>query len=537
MGTLTAISTPDTPDKPWRALHVFNLYRLVIAGVIAVIFHAGEGSNTFGQTLPDLFGYAIIIWLCIIFLSGFFSRLRKPSFQLQTYGLIIADIAFITLLMYASGGIASGFGVLLLVIIAASGILSSRHIPFAFAAIATLAIFFIQGIQGYQMLVGGESLSFEYAQNGLLGAALFAVALLSHLLAQRIRTSEALAEQRREELTDLTTINELALQQLETGVVVVDSRNAIQLCNSAARNMLGHGSGVVSRSLDIFAPKLYECLMQWRQGRQNTPEPFRNVTDGKELLPHFKSLKGKSNLATLIFLDDTSLLSHRAQQSKLASLGQLTASIAHEIRNPLSAITHAGQLLSEANKLEESDYRLIEIIQNQSERLDTIVKSILALSRKEEFTPERLELTSWINQFITGIINERDITSGSIHIEHPESPLYVYVDPLHLDQIMYNVSENGIRHSRIKNPDILLKIVCSTDNETVRIDVIDYGDGVPEEHREKLFEPFFTTLSRGTGLGLYIARELSQINHTHLQYIDDPACGARFRISFNRIQE
>lgn len=539
MSTLTAISVPDTPDEPWRALHIFNLYRMVIAGVIAVLFYMSEGSNIFGQKLPGLFGYAITAWLCIILLSGFFSRFRRPHFRLQAYGFIIIDIAFITLLMYASGGIASGFGVLLLVTIAASGILSSRHIPFAFAAIATLIIFSVQGIQDYRMLVGGESQELEYAQNGLLGAALFAVALLSHLLAQRIRTSEALAEQRRGELIDLTTINELAVQQMETGVVVVDFHNTIQLCNSAAQDMLGHGNDIVSRPLKLIAPQLYEHLTQWRQNRQNMPKPFRNVLDGKELLPYFKSLKGESSLTVLIFLDDTSLLSHQAQQSKLVSLGQLTASIAHEIRNPLSAISHAGQLLGEVDKLDKADYRLIEIIQNQSERIDTIIKSILALSRKEKFSPQRLELTGWINQFIAATLSERDITPGSIQVKHPEESLYIHVDPLHLNRIMCNVIENGIRHSQIRNSDILLKIVCApdTDNETVKIDVMDYGDGVPEEHREKLFEPFFTTFSGGTGLGLYIARELSQINHARLQYIDNSDCGAHFRVSFSRIQE
>ncbi len=539
MGILTAISTPDTPDKPWRALHLFNLYRLVTAGIIAVIFHAGEGNTVFGQKLPDLFGYAIIIWLGMAFLSGFFSRLRTPHFQLQTYGFIIADITFITLLIYASGGIASGLGALLLVTIAASGVLLSNHIPFVFAAIATLAMFFSQGIQGYQMFIGEGEQEFEYTQNGLLGAALFAVALLSHLLAQRTRASEALAEQRREELTDLATINELAIQQMETGVVVIDTHNMIRLCNSAAQGMLGYANDVTSRPLEFIAPKLHEYLTQWRKDKQNTSELFRNALDGKELLPRFKNLQGKSNLSTLIFLDDTSLLSYKAQQSRLASLGQLTASIAHEIRNPLSAINHAGQLLGEVDKLDTSGHRLIEIIQNQSERLDTIIKSILSLSRKQEFNPEKLELTDWVHQFITTTISERGIATESVQLEYLETPLYIHVDPLHLNQIMCNLAENGIRHSQMRNSSTLLKIVCGPGavNETVKIDVIDYGSGVPEEHQEKLFEPFFTTFSRGTGLGLYISRELSQINHAHLQYIADSKHGAHFAVSFNRISE
>ena len=539
MGTLTAISIPDSPDKPWRALHLFNLYRLVIAGVIAIIFHASEGNTIFGQQLPRLFGHAIIIWLAIIFLSGFSSRLRAPHFHLQAYGFIITDIAFISTLMYASGGIASGFGVLLLVTIAASGILSSRHIPFAFAAAATLAIFAVQFIKSFQMFVSGEPPELEYAQNGLLGAALFAVALLSHLLAQRVRVSEVLAEQRREELTDLATINELTIQQMETGVVVVDSHNIVRLCNSAAQDMLGHGSDVVSHPLNFIAPKLYEQLMRWRQGTQDTPRPFRNTPEGKELLPHFRGLEARSNLSILIFLDDTSMLSYQAQQSRLASLGQLTASIAHEIRNPLSAISHAGQLLNEVNTLDATDRRLIEIIQNQSERLDTIIKSILSLSRKKEFNPEKLELTGWIHQFITSAINERGIATESIQLECPKTPLYIHADPLHLNQIMYNVTENGIRHSQMQNSDTLLKIVCAPggNDKTVEINIIDYGSGILEKYREKLFEPFFTTLPRGTGLGLYIARELSQINHAHLQYIADSDHGAHFKISFSRAQE
>jgi two-component system sensor histidine kinase PilS (NtrC family) len=529
----TAISIPDSPDKPWRSLHIFNLYRLIMTGTIAVIFFfTAPGDTTLGADLPDVFTYAISLWLAVSLINGFASRLRWPKFQWQVAVTIVLDIGFITLLMYTSGGMESGLGTLMLVTVAASGILLSGTKSFAFAALATLSIL---AMHSYSVLLQSYHTAYGFTHIGLLGVGLFAVALLTHTLALRIRESEALASQRTEELADLSQINELIIQQMETGIIVVDSGNNIQLMNESAELMTGETHNYPNRSLKQLSAELETQLNIWRDNRQHEVTAFRIVRDGAEILPHFKHLQGKSSLSTLIFLDDTSLLSHRAQQARLASLGRLTASIAHEIRNPLSAIKHAGQLLDETESLSEGDHRLIDIIQQQTSRLNNIVENILSLSRKNEFRSEEIDITEWLKAFHKNMLTSQQLGSHAFKIALPSKPVRIQADPTHLEQIMCNLYENGVRHSKLNQSENLLKIECSASKNTdnVTIDIIDYGNGVPEQYQEKLFEPFFTTEPTGTGLGLFIARELSQLNRAHLQYIDEPGNGAHFRLKFS----
>ena len=516
----------------WQSLHIFNLYRLTVIGIIAVTFFiTTTGETSLGIGAPRLFGITISIWLAVAFVSGFASRLRYPDFYWQAYALIFSDICFITVLMYASGDITSGLGALMMVTIAASGILLSGRISFAFAAFATLAIF---TSQGYRLLLGEHAPTQVYVQSGLLGAGLFAVALLAYLLTRRLQASEALAERRKEELAGLEHINELIIQHMQTGVLLIGKDNRIKLMNKFARQLLRQSEDFTGKPLRMLSTELQHQLDLWRKNPLQDIQPFRVALESSEILPRIMSLGSDLTLdSILIFLDDTAHLSHRAQQAKLASLGRLTASIAHEIRNPLSAINHASQLLSESRDLPAEDERLTQIISQQTHRLDIIVENILSLSRKKEFKPEAVDIVQWMRSFHDNLLLEEGVVADSVRLDLPKEKIMVTFDTSHLNQIMCNLVNNGIRHARENESDTLLDISCATseDNQQTYIDIIDHGSGISDDHRDKLFEPFFTTEATGTGLGLYISKELSQLNHAHLQFIDDQDRGAHFRIS------
>ena len=538
MNTLAPAANTHNTDQAWRPLHVFNLYRLIVVGAIAVIFFfTPPGATTFGNTLPAVFAATILTWLAIAFASGFASRMRRPGFRLQVYSLILADIGFINLLMYASGGITSGLGVLLLVTIAAGSIMLVNRMSFAFAALASLAIL---AIHGYSILRGHDVSATAYTQSGLLGAGLFAIALITNALAQRIRASEALAQQRGDELADLSRVNELIIQQMDTGILVVDRDSKIRLANEVARQILAADEEPVGQSLQKLSLQLKQNFDHWRESSLSDLKPFRAETGSSEILPRFARLGGRSGLATLIFLDDTAQLSHQAQQVKLASLGRLTASIAHEIRNPLSAINHAAQLLDESGELAREDHRLIEIIRQQSKRLDTIVENVLSLSRKQELKSEKIDLNSWMRNFRDTLLQDQHLAAEDIQLELPDTAVEVQMDASHLGQILCNLCENGLRHSSNASPRLRLQVSCHSSHKAkhgskeVHLDIQDYGPGIKPEHREKLFEPFFTTEPTGTGLGLFLARELSELNHAHLNHIDESEGGAHFRLTFTR---
>jgi two-component system sensor histidine kinase PilS (NtrC family) len=229
-------------------------------------------------------------------------------------------------------------------------------------------------------------------------------------------------------------------------------------------------------------------------------------------------------------MEDAAMMRQKAQHLKLASLGQLTASIAHEIRNPLGAISHAAQLLEESDQLDDADKRLIEIIDKHSQRVDTIIENILHLSRRKPVQPQRIELKYWLKDFITEFCESEKASADAFNLTIAENTEAVHMDPAHLHQVVWNLCKNGLRHAG--SPAQLMLRVPDKEGQLTRLDIIDNGSGIPADKAGQIFEPFFTTESTGTGLGLYLARELCEINHCHLSYLPAATGGCCFRIHF-----
>jgi len=219
---------------------------------------------------------------------------------------------------------------------------------------------------------------------------------------------------------------------------------------------------------------------------------------------------------------------------KLASLGRLTASIAHEIRNPLSAISHAGQLLAESPQLQASDTRLTDIIQQHSQRMNSIIENILQLSRLQRSHPEEFLLKPWLQDFVTTFCSTQGIETRYITIDIAPLDTLVRIDPTQLNQVLWNLCHNGLRYSVKQTGNLRLTLHGGINNESVNpfLEVIDSGPGVSQDALDHLFEPFFTTEPKGTGLGLYISRELCESNQARLNYIPTPGRGSCFRIVF-----
>ena len=217
-------------------------------------------------------------------------------------------------------------------------------------------------------------------------------------------------------------------------------------------------------------------------------------------------------------LEKTAQTTQKAQQLKLASLGRLTASIAHEIRNPLGAISHAAQLLNESEQISGADKRLLTIIEQHCHRVNNIIETILQLSRRQKSTPQLINLKDWLDSFIDEFI---------------QTPVLIRFDTDQLYQVVYNMVNNAFRYSA-KNKHNTIEMMADVDNinQLPYLEIYDLGPGVAEDNQKNLFEPFFTTEKHGTGLGLYLARELCEANQAHLDYIPQPE-GACFRITFS----
>ena len=514
----------ESPTPEWRTLSYFNFYRVILGGLLASLAFA-DIAPAGPDSSASLFAGLSLSYVAVGILCSFWIRWRHPGWDLQVFVQVCADIAIITLLTHAAGGLTSGFGLLMVVAVAGGSILVRGRIAIFFAALASMAVLGEQLIASRLVESGAEG----YTHAGVFGAVFFGAAGLAHLSAKRIRASEALVAKRDLDLRNLAELNQYIIRRMQSGILVVSADARVVLSNDSSHALLGVEGGLDGRSLAELVPSLYERFVDWRTDRERPGYTFQAESSGLEVTASFAAL-GFQDTAAIVFLEDASVMTQRAQQLKLASLGRLTASIAHEIRNPLGAISHAGQLLDESDALNAADRRLSEIIQDNCQRVNGIIEDVLGLSRRNPAVPESVAMGEWLRAYVEAHnVNEVE-RWGVLEAFCEFDELVAPFDPNQLQQVVSNLVENGLRHSP---QGAQVRLVAGLHIETQRpyLDIIDEGKGIPAPDREHVFEPFFTTRADGTGLGLYIARELCEVNQASLRLLDSDL-GCHFRITF-----
>ena len=515
----------------WKSLYFLNWYRIILAGIFVTSIFMENNLRILGSLDPVGFAVTAYLYLVISVLSSFVIHWRWPNFEAIVLLLTMVDVTSLTIIMHTSGGIETGLGMLIVVAIAGNSMLTNGKAASLFAALAALAILTEQIVSHIS-----QSNTPNYTQAGFLGAAVFATALLSYVLSRRIRETEQLAEQRGVDLANMAKLNEHVIKRLQSGVIVVDKSDRIRLMNQSAWQMLGLPvlENAVNRSLKSLSDELYQRLQEWKTNPSEESQIFRTNGSSIDVLPGFTTFGSGENSATLIFMEDTVRMRQQAQQFKLASLGRLTASIAHEIRNPLGAISHADQLLSESPNLNSADKRLTEIIHTHTERVNSIIENVLLLSRRGNTAPEDILLDDWLKSFVSEFIMSEHVDADAVAYSSNPSNIIVRFDPTQLHQIVWNLSHNGLRFSAAypENPKLELRSGLLDETRRPFLDVIDHGPGIDPETVQQIFEPFFTTDSKGSGLGLYIARELCELNKAIVRYIAPPSGGSCFRVEF-----
>ena len=525
----------DEPELGWRVLVTLNAFRLLIATTLLLLFAAGSDPRFFGDVKPTLFAATAAGYLVFAVLSAVSLRQQWVPRPVLATAQLIADIVAIVLLMHASGGISSGLGGLLIIFIGASSLVVPITVSATVAAIATFAIL---GEQVYTAITS-QTIAPNYPAAGILSGVIFAIALAAQPLARRIRASEALARQFGVDLKNLSELNEYIVQHLRESIVVLDSTDAVRLINSSALQLLTITSAPAGTPLSAVSEPLAEYIGRWRNDDNLTSHPeLLLITDGDNLrvTAHLAPLgrDGSRDGPMLVFLEDTSHMNERVQQSKLASLGRLSASIAHEIRNPVGAMSHAAQLLAESPGMTDDDLRLTEIIQTHSSRVSHIIENVLQLSRRESSRPERLPLKSWLSDFVGEFVRTLELQEGELTVGEVPEDLVVRMDTSHLRQVLWNLCDNAVKYAS-ETGGIMVEIQAGrmTGQGRPYLEVLDCGLGVDQATADKIFEPFFTARSGGTGLGLYISRELCELNRATLLYLDRPGGGSIFRIVFS----
>jgi two-component system sensor histidine kinase PilS (NtrC family) len=518
------IVEPD--DTTWRTLAVFCGYRVVLATFVGVAFVFLNRFFNFGTVAPDAVMPTIVTYAVASLVLLVPARLREPNLTIQVTAGVIVDVVSIVMLMYASGGVRSGLGVILLVTLAAAGLITRGRLVYFHAALAALAVLFEQTFQMWSH----DAVPQEFVQTGFTAGAFFATAGLASALARYARTSEQIAEERKIDLANLSTINELVIRDMQDGILVVDGAGRIRQTNPRALQLLGAlPSGGRWPVLAEYAPEISALLEAWRKGSETTFMQLRSPRATGELQVHFVPIGTGDPAPTVVFVEDVGRMRAQAQQMKLVALGRLTASIAHEIRNPLSSIGHAAELMEEDRALGEGERRLLSIIRSNVFRLDRIVQEVLYLNRRDRAQPEAIEGGTYLANFVNEFAASEKVPVDTVDLQVRAAQRLLF-DRQHLDQVLWNIVRNALRHGR-RLPGSIRVVVCAAPAPgKMQIDVMDDGPGVARETQAHLFEPFFTTDAQGTGLGLYIARELCEGNAARLEYVDGSG-GGHFRIT------
>ena len=504
----------------WRSLKLYNVYRLVIAMMFLIMQNTMSISHFLQNSQKNLFASLVLGYFIFSAISALLTWIEKPNIDLNLPAQMIIDIIFIVLLMHAQQDGISGIGLLLIVTIASASLISEGRLALFYAALATIGILIEQT---YLMLIIDREIQ-SYTGAVMLSLSCFATAWLAHSLAKRVQQSELLASQRGLDVKNLAQVNALITHEMQDGVLVVDQSFHIKHYNMQAKTLLGVDSNEVDNwqgnSLKTISPDISKMLETWMQEPENLsdhipPNILKLNALSRELRLRFLPVSEHRTQGAVIFIEDWSQMQTQAHQVKLAALGRLTANIAHEIRNPLSAISHANQLLQEEDN-EPAIQRMLQIIHDNVQRVDQIIKDVLELNRRDRTNQEIIHLESFMTDFYAQFCAVEKIPAHCFKLELNDSDTVISFDRRHLNQILWNLCKNGWRHSKkIDNSLTLLVLVKA---QTIQIEISDDGEGISENVRNHLFEPFFTTEKSGTGLGLYIARELADANGAKLQH-------------------
>lgn len=517
-----------TQQQNRQILTVYNIYRLVLALILLISYYYRSDASPLGAVDDVLFerlaiGYAIFNAASLLVPTYL---LESPRSLLYVAAVVLVDILVLVILCYASGGVSSGITPLIILPVASGSLLFGVRISTFFAAIASLALIYTE----FYHTITQPSADEYYVQAGLLGLLLFITALGIQTVGARIRENDLINRRQAARIQALQQINEQIIQRMQTGIVVIDQDGQVLNCNDAARNFLA----IESQDLPALPATLRHLLHEWLHHPESRPVKFRLTGNTPEILTNFTYLQTGNSVNILIFLEDNTQISSRAQHLKLMSLGRLTASIAHEVRNPLGAISHAAQLLGESPQLQREESRLLNIINTHCQRVNSIIQNVLELSRHKVADTERIDLVAWLNRFPERL---KSAYKYPIHCNliTPATPVWVRFNHSQFEQLLTNLCDNGLRYSlkHTGEPTITLQVHHNVAGNSVALDVIDEGPGVSDSQAEQIFEPFYTTENSGTGLGLFICKELCEANQVQLFFQRTPDGRSAFRLSFS----
>jgi two-component system, NtrC family, sensor histidine kinase PilS len=523
-GGVERLQSPDAVTR--RELYFFELYRLFEAAMFVAFSWNGWFQAQADVVATATARYASLGYLAgaaALFVLGRRNR-RSDVRMLVLFGLTLDLLAAMTALTRVQG-LANGVATLLLVNVSSGALLLPPRLAWLFAGISAVAVLAAFGFTSTAATAGRF-----WTEGAMFAVTYIGATVLCQMLRREVSASQERVERQEVDLANLTQINDLIIRRMRTGVLVVDADNHVHQVNESAWHLLGNPSPS-RRELGDVAPEIARRLFHWRAGGKLDTTPVALSEGLPEVIPRFVRLGSTGEGNVLVFLDDISLMTRQAEQLTLSSLGRLSASVAHEVRNPLAAISYSAQLLAESEDLAEADQRLVDIIRAQCTRVNAIVENILQLSRRERSRPEQLELSAWVNGFVDEYRTTNPLDRDEVKAV-ATARVHAVVDPGQLHQVVWNLVQNARRYGRLPDEPARVTVVARRlgDPGPPVVEIVDRGPGIPKRVAEQIFDPFFTTHEHGTGLGLYIARQLCEANQATLEYVPVAGGGSCFRV-------
>lgn len=504
-----------------RLLRYYSFYALLLSLMLIVLDSLDTTNSIVAAADPNLFLFAntaYVFWSVVMLV---FSSSRLSTHPQYAVSFFFGDITLLIIMMQASGGLESGFSNLILVPMLISNLLVTQSLGYAVAAWTTIAVIYTQHIIPW---------SFEEKEvftSGLYGFFCFTLAFLTQTLSGKLNSTLDLTHIQAANISRLRKINKHVLFALPNAIIACDKNDQVLLSNEVAQQWFACNEG------DSLPSDLAYLL------KGGMKQGYRFEHDGRHLILTQSPLTNSHEGDYVLAIEDASHIAAEAQQIKLASLGHLTASIAHEIRNPLSALRHAAQLLAEAPELSKGDIKLTQIIEQHCMRINRTVEDILQISRRNHASVEVIKLKPWLDHFAEAF-KQASAEKFSLFINCDPNYL-VSFDPDQLQQVLHNICGNGLRYALLNNPtQAEIRITAKQHSDgSITLYLVDNGAGISEENQKKLFEPFFTTEHSGTGLGLYLCREICEANETSIKYISNnqltEGMGSCFCLNFSQV--
>ncbi|NND64395.1 MAG: ATPase [Gammaproteobacteria bacterium] len=515
-------------EPHWRVLALMVIYRILVAITLIALYSFVDGTYV-GDHRPMLFVAASMGLLLFGISSAVMIVARRPRLGIQVFWHLVIDIIAILLILHSSGGARASLGMLLVVPIGGSSLIAPNRLSMLMAAIAAVGVV---AEQFWAHIIGISAIA-DSTTAGVVALVILTTTIAIQPIARRFREAEHLAAQRSVDLANLSQLNDYIIQHLRESIIVLDEQNNIRLANASAIRQLGIEGNHRGQPLAMISPELHSSLEKWRLDQAYRAPQLNNIIGSGEITPHFAPIGQQKPCPVTIFLEDSSQLAERVQQVKLAALGRLSASIAHEIRNPVTAISHASQLLNESEDTSQSEKKLATIIHKNTDRVNVIIRNVLQLSRRDQVQIQDLSLSNWLVEF------RNDYLTATQHKDHElvvaSEEVLVRMDASHLHQVLWNLCDNAFRYGTTddsKKAVVEISAGHLQSNQRPFLTVSDRGAGIDEEFHDQIFEPFFSDSPSGVGLGLFIARQLCECNQASLGYEPRAGGGACFRIVF-----